>query len=427
MTDILMTARQQSVKRSSWNSLWGNATDQEKDVLRRRLRDFKIPFEDATPQEKMDAINCQASDFEKLYCNQIASRGSSSMDSPPMRTPQTTVRTRKLTEDVLKTLNAKPSKKIRSRKKIVFPDGNIYEGDTVHEVLDGEGEMAFKNGAIYTGGFRDSKEHGYGKLVKGSNMYEGAWKAGKKHGKGVQIYKSGAIYDGEFKDGKKDGKGKYISKNRNVYDGEWVSGKRHGHGKYTWADGRVYVGEFKDDKQYGKGEYTWKNGAYQGEYKDGKFHGIGKYTWTDGRIYEGEWKAGKKYGKGKYIFANGDVYEGEFEYDKFHGKGILISKSGNVCDGEWKRGKRCRKGKKTIKNGAVYDGELEDGHGHGKRNCKGKGFYDGQWQDDKTYHLRVKDDGFVRPISKKRKLYDNSIPSKRNADSRPIEIYCREC
>ena len=99
MTDILMTARQQSVKRSSWNSLWGNATDQEKDVLRRRLRDFKIPFEDATPQEKMDAINCQASDFEKLYCNQIASRGSSSMDSPPMRTPQTTVRTRKLTEN----------------------------------------------------------------------------------------------------------------------------------------------------------------------------------------------------------------------------------------------------------------------------------------------------------------------------------------
>ena len=90
----------------------------------------------------------------------------------------------------MKTLNAKPSKKIRSRKKIVFPDGNIYEGDTVHEVLDGEGEMTFKNGAIYTGGFRDSKEHGYGKLVKGSNVYEGAWKAGKKHGKGVQIYKS---------------------------------------------------------------------------------------------------------------------------------------------------------------------------------------------------------------------------------------------
>ena len=92
-----------------------------------------------------------------------------------------------------------------------------------------------------------------------------------------------------------------------------------------------------------------------------------------------------------------------------------------------KEAKDVEKEKKTIKNGAVYDGELEDGHGHGKRNCKGKGFYDGQWQDDKTYHLRVKDDGFVRPISKKRKLYDNSIPSKRNADSRPIEIYCREC
>ena len=197
-----------------------------------------------------------ASDFEKLYCNQIVT-GILQHGFAAYENPQTTVRTRKLTEDVLKTLNAKLKKRVRSRKKIVFPDGNIYEGDTVHEVLDGEGEMTFKNGTRqYTlAVFEIPRKYGYGK-PEGFKYVRGSVESWQETRESEYRFISGSVIDdGEFKDGKKDGKGKYIE-NRNVYDGEWVSGKRHGHGKYTWADGRVYVGEFKDDKQYGKGEYT---------------------------------------------------------------------------------------------------------------------------------------------------------------------------
>ena len=43
-----------------------------------------------------------------------------------------------------------------------------------------------------------------------------------------------------------------------VYNGEWKRGKKHGKGIVTFACGNKYDGEFKHDTMNGFGTYTWK-------------------------------------------------------------------------------------------------------------------------------------------------------------------------
>ena len=55
-----------------------------------------------------------------------------------------------------------------------------------------------------------------------------------------------------------------------TYDGEWKDGKKHGKGVYTWPTGDKYDGEWKDGKKHGKGAQTWPDGHLEsGKWKDG--------------------------------------------------------------------------------------------------------------------------------------------------------------
>lgn len=81
-------------------------------------------------------------------------------------------------------------------------------------------------------------------------------------------------YSGGFKDGKKNGQGKLTRDNGNVYEGEFKDGNYNGQGKLTYADGGVYEGDFKDGTFNGQGKLTYANGTvYEGEFKDGHFVG----------------------------------------------------------------------------------------------------------------------------------------------------------
>ena len=70
--------------------------------------------------------------------------------------------------------------------------------------------------------------------------YEGEFRDGKRHGKGVVIYPNGDKYDGEWEAGKKSGKGVVIYPNGNKYDEEWKDGKRH-KGVETYSNGNKYL------------------------------------------------------------------------------------------------------------------------------------------------------------------------------------------
>jgi len=55
------------------------------------------------------------------------------------------------------------------------------------------------------------KFHGKGKMVwPNGEMYEGLWKNNERSGKGRNLYHNGDIYEGEFVKGHKHGNGVYI-------------------------------------------------------------------------------------------------------------------------------------------------------------------------------------------------------------------------
>ena len=70
--------------------------------------------------------------------------------------------------------------------------------------------------------------HGYGfyKTGKAEITYEGDWRKGLRHGKGVMKFKSGGVYEGDFKNGYKSGWGKMTYPSGNYYEGEWQLEKK---------------------------------------------------------------------------------------------------------------------------------------------------------------------------------------------------------
>ena len=73
--------------------------------------------------------------------------------------------------------------------------------------------------------------------------YEGEWDdAGKKDGRGVQVWADGSIYEGYWRNGMANGKGRLIHADGDIQDGDWVDDKAHGFGLYIHADGSKYEG-----------------------------------------------------------------------------------------------------------------------------------------------------------------------------------------
>ena len=88
--------------------------------------------------------------------------------------------------------------------------------------------------------------------------YEGAFRDGKKHGKGIETWNVISRYNGKFEFGKKHGKGKFTSFTGDEYEGNYLFDKRSGQGvskeMLYYSDG-------------GPGSYPHKrymlNGAFQ--------------------------------------------------------------------------------------------------------------------------------------------------------------------
>eukprot|EP01084_Bolivina_argentea_P026849 49922_1 len=198
----------------------------------------------------------------------------------------------------------------------------------------------------------EGKRHGKGKyeynmasgLVK---IYEGDWRNGKEHGKGVLTIhqKFPKVYDGDWVNGCRDGQGTQTQSATQKYEGGWKNNTRHGKGKFTYDDGTVYDGDWVRGQQHGECKFTYADGAvYEGGWKDGKKHGKGKYTWAPSEsspekknFYDGEWKDDEKHGEGYMRHYLGSEYNGHYKNDRKHGKGTLKTKNGSY-DGGWFNG-----------------------------------------------------------------------------------------
>ena len=105
---------------------------------------------------------------------------------------------------------------------------------------------------VYTGGCVNGLAEGQGE-ARGSAVYAGELRAGRKHGAGIKTWPSGDRYEGQFAEDKKAGKGTYIWGSGSAspgerYSGDWRDDRRNGYGVYEWPNGDRYEGQWKDDR-----------------------------------------------------------------------------------------------------------------------------------------------------------------------------------
>ncbi len=83
----------------------------------------------------------------------------------------------------------------------------VYEGDVVKGFWEGQGKMVFKDGNIYEGEFAKDKRHGNGVFTSAKEefIFEGTWKEGKIHGLCKQLFSSGTVNLSNYKEGKLHG------------------------------------------------------------------------------------------------------------------------------------------------------------------------------------------------------------------------------
>ena len=104
----------------------------------------------------------------------------------------------------------------------------------------------------YSGGCKDGYADGYGE-ARGTASYDGEFRSGRKHGKGVKSWRSpGDRYEGYFVSDLKEGTGAYTWGRGSPSAGERYSGgfladKRHGYGVYEWPKGDRYAGAWEND------------------------------------------------------------------------------------------------------------------------------------------------------------------------------------
>jgi hypothetical protein len=86
------------------------------------------------------------------------------------------------------------------------------------------------------------------------------------------------------------------------YEGEFRKGLKHGKGVKTWPWGDRYEGSFVDDRKEGQGVYIWGEGSrwagerYEGEFLGDRRQGFGVYSWPNGDRFEGQWDKDQRLG-----------------------------------------------------------------------------------------------------------------------------------
>lgn len=284
---------------------------------------------------------------------------------------------------------------------------NIPEGNTV---------IQYDDGAKYVGSLHNGFFDGYGKMnYKGGLIYEGEWKQGYRHGKGIfkdsnhpQYFFSGIFKDnypngigitvtndspdtlsGNFVSGYKHGFIKKTSPNGTVvwqkykvdtleYDhltkidsGYCVNGNcKTGKGKMFRSDGVLFEGDIKNGMADGMGTFTFKDGTHTGEAKNNKRNGVGKTVWSDGHFYVGNYKDDIRSGEGTMQFSENEYYKGHFENGRYNGLGKFHFKDGSTYEGNYTNDTLTGNGTYLWNSGssigAKYTGNFKDGKLDGK-------------------------------------------------------------
>uniref|UniRef100_A0A6C0K0L6 Uncharacterized protein n=1 Tax=viral metagenome TaxID=1070528 RepID=A0A6C0K0L6_9ZZZZ len=209
------------------------------------------------------------------------------------------------------------------KKRIEYPNGDVYDGNIKNGLPDGKWKITYANGDVYDGEWSENTKTGIGKMTYANgDVYDGEWFENTKTGIGTMIYAIGNIYEGEWFKNKKVGMGTMTYVNGDIYRGHWNNDKKGSspeprHGIMTYANGDVYDGFWNDDVRYAIRPYhgimTYANGdVYNGNWKNELRDEFGTMTYANGDVYEGYWKNGLRHDFGTMTYSNGEIYEGNW-------------------------------------------------------------------------------------------------------------------
>mmetsp|Transcript_15586 Transcript_15586/g.38436 ORF Transcript_15586/g.38436 Transcript_15586/m.38436 type:complete len:424 (-) Transcript_15586:290-1561(-) len=149
-------------------------------------------------------------------------------------------------------------------------------------------------GRFYDGEWNMGHWHGYGTIRNAfGDIYRGQVVNDLREGNGKLEYADGRTFEGLFKSDDAV-KGTLTFPDGAKYIGELNDGKRHGVGIYYFADGSRYEGHSVNNFFEGQGKMVWEDGGfYEGEWSQGEIDGYGKEVRPDGSIrHEGLWRNG---------------------------------------------------------------------------------------------------------------------------------------
>ena len=124
--------------------------------------------------------------------------------------------------------------------RYVWDNGTVLEGTFKHNVVEGKGTYTWPDGSTYAGDVLDGLRDGHGTFsgAGGFPVYEGAWRAGKRHGSGSLWYDEDreCFYRGDWSDDRREGEGMMHFSSGNTYVGGWKADQKHGKGTMDWLD-----------------------------------------------------------------------------------------------------------------------------------------------------------------------------------------------
>ncbi len=227
--------------------------------------------------------------------------------------------------------------KIAKTQEIVTPVSlteELYDGDLMAGVRQGNGDLFYPNGDKYSGPFDNGRRHGIGTLFHADgSKYVGNFTDGEICGNGTYIQANGDIWQLRAAN-KEKGQLTIHFANHDLLEVVLENSEGFGNGTLAYANGDQYVGQFFNDKPQGEGTLRYKNGnVYVGQFYNGKAHGDGTLHYTNEDKYVGNFFQGLAHGRGTFFYKNGDNYIGNFSLGKIEGAGTFTYANG--CYYDW--------------------------------------------------------------------------------------------
>lgn len=115
------------------------------------------------------------------------------------------------------------SKEVQARLNPGTNDRYSGEVDT-NGLMHGKGKLIFENGDIYEGQFVQGKMHGEGKLYTHGSTHEGLFQNDVKSGAGSEVFANGDRSVGVWVNGELEGNGTFFLTNGEMFDCVWLHG-----------------------------------------------------------------------------------------------------------------------------------------------------------------------------------------------------------